>query len=61
VSTHEAEAGDETDVGRPRRQPYGRSKPEQQSLGQIEPRVSLGITGKGNNHSYPSVPRAPRG
>ena len=35
------------------------SRSEQQTLGQIEPRGSQGVTGKGNNHSHPRVPRAP--
>ena len=38
-----------------------RRKSEQQTLGQIEPRGSRGVTGKGNNHSHPRDPRAPRG
>ena len=37
------------------------TKSEQQTLGQVQPRGSRGITGKDNNHSHPRVPRAPRG
>jgi Peptidase family M23 len=36
-------------------------KPEQQTSGQIEPRGSRGVTGKGDKRSRPAVPRSPRG
>lgn len=35
------------------------AKSEQQTWGQIEPRGSQDITGKGNNDSHPRVPPAP--
>src|SRR5262249_54956422 len=38
---------------------YNLSKSARQTLGQIEPRGSQGVTEKGNDHSHPRVPRSP--